>query len=378
MNILFVTDLYPRSSADQVTNVSFALHYFVKEWVKQPDVKIQVLVLTAVGLRKMFYRAPELSEVTIDDVKLAVLNVRCKVLFKKWFFSTRFIRNYLKTIRFVPDVIVSHMPIGNEVNLKLNKFYDVPFICGIHMSDICAMHSGGRSLEKVKNIVWRSSGIQKNGLNYLSPEREFIALSGVESDLISDRKKIFDAKHGVRFITVGRLLSLKNIDVVLECLAALPEEYQWTYSVIGSGKMESSLRSKAENLGLTNKVSFTGELSREECITEMDKHDVFVMVSSPETFGLVYLEALARGLVVIGAKGCGIDGVIHNGVNGFLCEPRSTKDLGDVFLGLYENDMTEIVKAGCETVKKLTDTQRAEKYLDFIREIESIGVSGVL
>ena len=49
----------------------------------------------------------------------------------------------------------------------------------------------------------------------------------------------------------------------------------------------------------------------------MEESDVFAMVSSPETFGLVYIEAMAKGCVTIGSKGEGIDGVIVNNENGF-------------------------------------------------------------
>lgn len=76
-------------------------------------------------------------------------------------FSTRFIRKYLKTIGFSPDVIVSHMPIGNEVNIKLQDYYALPFVCGIHESDLKVLRGGGRALEKAENIAWRSYGIKK-------------------------------------------------------------------------------------------------------------------------------------------------------------------------------------------------------------------------
>ena len=42
------------------------------------------------------------------------------------------------------------------------------------------------------------------------------------------------------------------------------------------------------------------------------------MISSPETFGLAYLEAMARGNIVIGTKGWGIDGIVIDGENGLF------------------------------------------------------------
>ena len=55
--------------------------------------------------------------------------------------------------------------------------------------------------------------------------------------------------------------------------------------------------------------------------------DCFVMVSSREAFGLVYLEAMAKGCIVIGTKGQGIEGIVKHGENGFLCKARDVNEL---------------------------------------------------
>ena len=50
--------------------------------------------------------------------------------------------------------------------------------------------------------------------------------------------------------------------------------------------------------------------------------NVWIMISKNETFGLVYLEAMARGCITIGSRNQGIDGVINHGVNGFFFVKR--------------------------------------------------------
>ena len=75
------------------------------------------------------------------------------------------------------------------------------------------------------------------------------------------------------------------------------------------------------NLGLESCVYFEGEKAREQVLHLMEESDIFVLVSSPETFGLVYVEAMAKGCITIGSKGEGIDGVIVNNENGYLCTP---------------------------------------------------------
>ena len=56
-----------------------------------------------------------------------------------------------------------------------------------------------------------------------------------------------------------------------------------------------------------------------EVIT-LGQSDVFVLPSVNETFGMVYLEAMSQGCIPIGTSGEGIDGIIENGKNGYLCD----------------------------------------------------------
>lgn len=55
----------------------------------------------------------------------------------------------------------------------------------------------------------------------------------------------------------------------------------------------------------------------------MRQSDIFVLPSVGETFGMVYLEAMASGCIVVGTKDDGIDGIIKDGENGFLTFPIS-------------------------------------------------------
>lgn len=93
------------------------------------------------------------------------------------------------------------------------------------------------------------------------------------------------------------------------------------------------------------------------------------MVSKSGAFGLVYLEAMGKGCITIGTRGQGIDGIIKNGKNGFLCEARNVYDLKELFENInemiYENKMA-IAKKAIDTSKNLTDRKVAIYYLEKI------------
>ena len=59
----------------------------------------------------------------------------------------------------------------------------------------------------------------------------------------------------------------------------------------------------------------------------LKQHDVFIMISKNETFGLVYLEAMAVGCITIASRQEGFDGIIKHGYNGFLCEAGNQEEL---------------------------------------------------
>ena len=90
------------------------------------------------------------------------------------------------------------------------------------------------------------------------------------------------------------------------------------------------------------------------------------MVSAHEAFGLVYVEAMAKGCITIATKGQGIDGVIIDGVNGFLCEscnPEALAKVIDRIRSLSTEELNSISQKAIETASELTDRKVAETYL---------------
>ena len=112
-----------------------------------------------------------------------------------------------------------------------------------------------------------------------------------------------------------------------------------------------------------------GKLSRDDVQAKMVTTDVFIMVSKPEAFGLVYVEAMSKGCITIGTIGQGIDGVIQHGNNGFLCEARNIEALKDILIGINQmsyNDKLNLANNAIKTASLLTDKKVASDYLNMI------------
>ena len=95
--------------------------------------------------------------------------------------------------------------------------------------------------------------------------------------------------------------------------------------------------------------------------------DVFVLTSSPETYGLVYLEAMASGCIVIGTQGWGIDGILVNGENGYLVEAKSVAEIVDALFIIFTNPQSIILNNSTKTVKNFTQEKAAANYAKCIK-----------
>ena len=91
-----------------------------------------------------------------------------------------------------------------------------------------------------------------------------------------------------------------------------------------------------EQLNLSDKIKLIGLIDREEVVKQLDDCDVFVLPSHYETFGVVLIEALSRGVPVISTY-CGGPECIVNESNGILVEPKNVNQLAEALLKMYHH-----------------------------------------
>ncbi len=357
MNILFITDLYPVKNTEPTTPRT--LSDFVSEWKKQGH-KVDIIkpnfILNSFLRKKPFYKTGQYED---------VFNVNYWTPF--WFN----IKNKLKNLPKY-DIVVAHMPSGILFANKLG----LPFVAGIHNSDIEVLtnplykiHFKPRLEKALKNaraIACRSFVLQDKLLK-LYPEFEnkvFVAPSGVDEKLLDEKNHSLLTTHHspIKVLTCAHFKKRKNIDKVIKACNGL-EGFELT--VIGDGKERKSLEKIDKN------VIFTGRLPHDEVLTKMRDSDIFVLPSVGETFGMVYLEAMASGCITVCTKGDGIDGIIKNGENGFLVAPNSdnVKDTLLNIKNLSAEELKSLHTNSFNTIKEYTSSLCADRYLQQILKI---------
>jgi phosphatidyl-myo-inositol dimannoside synthase len=105
--------------------------------------------------------------------------------------------------------------------------------------------------------------------------------------------------------------------------------------VVGGGDDVERLRQKAAALGLSNAIHFAGLVSDATLAELRRRAAFFVMPSTNEGFGLVYLEAMRDGLACIGCSGDAAAEIIIDGVTGLLVPPDSTHALAAAVARLF-------------------------------------------
>lgn len=119
------------------------------------------------------------------------------------------------------------------------------------------------------------------------------------------REKLGWDNSGEVLISVGRLAKEKSFDVVLKCLAKLSERPQTRLVILGEGDERESLQRLARELGVADRVTFTGLVPFEMVPVYLAASNLFVFASVTETQGLVTLEAMASSLPVVAVDASG-------------------------------------------------------------------------
>lgn len=370
MNILFISQLYPLSEKSEN---SFALHYFVKEWSRHHNVRV---IRPYLPMEKE--TCPPDSNVNMDSVSVDIVRPLWIPVLKKAVVSKK---NIIRLIDKKPDVIICHLYNSYLTFSFLKEHFNVPFVVGIHQSDARLAKNLFHRIRikkatgKADMVAYRSLAVKRNFECYVPQVADtYIAWSGIPEKLTENARQLLktDKKTGGtrKFISVCRLLKLKQIDKVIISLNELKQkEYKWEYVIIGEGPERKNLEQLVQKFGLENQIHFPGKLPREKVFQQMLKSDFFVMPSYNETFGLAYLEAMANGCVVLGSKGWGVDGIVENGKNGFLVNPENDREILHAIqnlLNLKDKDVNLILKNSLKTVSRFSEKNMASDYLNKI------------
>jgi len=180
----------------------------------------------------------------------------------------------------------------------------------------------------------------------------------------------------VRFVYVGALTPRKGIDLLIRAFARLLESVpDALLTLIGKGVDIETLEALAKELRCEHAVLFPGSVPYKSVPVEMVRHDVFILPSRLDVFGLVVAEAVACGLPVICSRyaGAANDMVKENGI---IVDPENTDEMVSAMEKMARNpEMRRRMAEAGKILARKNDLAAAVKgYADAVRlALRSIG-----
>ncbi len=126
------------------------------------------------------------------------------------------------------------------------------------------------------------------------------------------------------------------MDILIKAFNKYFKETSSKLIIGGDGSQKEYLIKQCEDLGIRSQVDFVGALSREEVSEYMSSCDSFVLASKYETFGVVYIEALASGKPIIGTYNGGAEDIIDSN-NGQIVKVDDIDELGKAMEYVRDN-----------------------------------------
>jgi len=135
---------------------------------------------------------------------------------------------------------------------------------------------------------------------------------------------------------IARLVEQKGHRYLIDAFAkAVTKNQKLRLLIVGSGTLEEELKKQVNQLGVQEKVIFTGY--RSDTVDLLNVIDIFAHPSLWEGFGLSVLEAMNRGKPVVATRVSALPELIEDTVTGFLVPPRDVAALADALLKLADN-----------------------------------------
>ncbi len=199
-----------------------------------------------------------------------------------------------------------------------------------------------------------------SGYPSLSKEQRLLGRIGVDTrEYVPSVQRTRD-HAGRNVVTVARLHPSKGHDILIRAVAKLHERgVDVALRIAGSGPAELELRELVHSLNIEDEVHFLGSIGDVEVIRELQKADVFVLVSHAEPLGVAYMEAMSCGVVTIGTAAGGVAEIITSGEDGILVPPKDIDALADA-IDLLLRDAglrNELAVNGREKVVRLFDSR---------------------
>ena len=231
---------------------------------------------------------------------------------------------------------------GATVGYLATRMLEMPWsftMHGISETDYPAGLMLGRKIEAAEFVACVSYFGRAQAMRLVTPD-EWTKLHVVRCGLPLAELPMHASPGGKRsIIAVGRLSPEKGQAGLLEAFAAASaEQPDIELTLVGDGPEADRLHAMTEQLGLAERVRFTGRLGERETLKRIAAADMLVLPSFMEGLPIVLMEAMAMGTAVIASRVAGIPELVEDGKSGLLFTPSNWDELANCIRRLTGDD----------------------------------------
>lgn len=345
-----------------------------KRWVKNHNAEVTWLS----PIYDKTIKSESIEGVNFKYIGLPLTRKLSTLIFTYPLFFILVIYNYFRFYRNRIDVVIDQvhgLPYLTPLYVKEKIVVYIHEIAGDIWNQmyVFPINIIGRTLEKLVFIPYRNtkfiavSESTKSDLVKIGIPKENIEIvyNGVNVPIIDSPEKKEDI---FTIIYLNRLVKMKGIeraiDIVAEVKKEIPNVHFW---IVGKGEEDyvDYLNQKVKSLDLERNTKFFGYVDEETKIELLTKAHVLINTSYKEGWGLVNLEANARGTPVVGFDVNGNSESISDGNSGYICKSSSNKDFAELVLKTYNSNTLQV--SSIEFAKKFDWNKQSELYYNVIK-----------
>ena len=287
------------------------------------------------------------------------------------------------------DVIHAHDWLVANAAKTLKASYNIPIVATIHATE-SGRNGGIRDDQQryindtewmltyeasevivnsnfMKNEVQRLFGLPFEKINVIPNGINLNIYNGIERNYEFRRKYARDNEKII--MCAGRLVYEKGFQYLIDAAPKILNSYNDAKFIIaGKGGMLEELKAKANYLGISDKVYFTGQLTPKELYTMYRCADIAVFPSTYEPFGLVAIEGMFAGTPIVVSDVGGFNEIVEHGVTGMKSYAGNSNSIADSILALlFDHQLAyNVAKNGKAKVKEIYNWTKIAQDTHFI------------
>ena len=307
---------------------------------------------------------------TYYDTNRALLKVKKKAkrLYFYYFFWQRGIKKVVKQLKQeIKFDYAIHLTFGSMWMSTSIAFCNIPYIWGpvggadaVPKKYIKRFPFKQRIVQRFRYFLIKTSGINprvvrpckraeailcrtENNINALPKKYQnktkLVLETAIDDEIFNYQKDYTDNNSTIEFITTGRLVPFKNVEMAVDIMGKLYSEYKNIHlTIIGSGPESKKINDKIKNQKLEGIIDVIDELPREQVISKLVSSDIYICPSLREGGSWSLMEAMAVGLPVVCLNWTGMK-TITSEKSAIRIEPSN-----------YEKSVDDFTKAAVELI----------------------------